>query len=251
MPHTVPASFQKLLNMSKTLIIFDIDGTLLYSNKIDSVCFSQVYTEIYKREFPTIDWSYFPAVSDTVIFETVIKEQFGRIPAVEEINFFRSSFVQLLKQKRVENPEDFREVPGAKKLVESLLQDSSYIVGIGTGGWRLPAEVKLRHIGLDSSKLIVSAADGKYSREAIIQEVLDSPRVMGQEIQDVVYIGDAEWDVKTTRNMRMKFVGVRRQGDHAYLKDRGAQSVITDFSDQQLFHEYLKAAQVPSFGGSQ
>jgi len=55
--------------MSKTLVIFDIDGTLLYSNKVDSQCFADTYEELYSEPFPTIDWTKFPHVTDDTILQ--------------------------------------------------------------------------------------------------------------------------------------------------------------------------------------
>lgn len=231
--------------MQKTVIIFDIDGTLLFSNKIDSQCFSETYESIYKKEFPTIDWTYFPAVSDTVIFETVIKEQFGRVPDEAEVDIFRDAFVDLLVARRNANPNDFQEVPGAKAMVERLLGDERFIVGIGTGGWEKPARLKLTHIGLDPNQLILSAADGHYSREAIVQEVLDSEPVQSANVERIVYVGDAIWDVQTTRNMDMPLIGLRRQGDAHVLLDIGCSDVIADYLDQEYFLELVNQVSVP------
>ena len=72
----------------KTFVIFDIDGTLLYSNKADSQCFADTYEEIYQKEFPTIDWRNYPHVTDTTIFQTVIQAQFGRAVEQKEVEVF-------------------------------------------------------------------------------------------------------------------------------------------------------------------
>jgi len=231
--------------MQKTVIIFDIDGTLLFSNKIDSECFAETYQTIYQKPFPTIDWTYFPAVSDTVIFETVIQEQFGRVPDEVEVNTFRDAFVDLLIARREANPMDFQEVPGARAMIERLLQDERFIVGIGTGGWEKPARLKLNHIGVDVNQLILSGADGHYSREAIVQEVLDNEVVKSADIQRVVYVGDAIWDVKTTRNMNLPLIGLRRKGDAHVLLDIGCSDVLADYLDQELFLDLVNTVSVP------
>ena len=86
--------------MAKTLVIFDIDGTLVYSNKIDSQCFAQTYQRIYGLEFPTIDWTKYPHVTDTTIFKTVIRQHFDRAAEAEEMVEFQHEYVALLELTR-------------------------------------------------------------------------------------------------------------------------------------------------------
>ncbi|MEM9919315.1 MAG: HAD hydrolase-like protein [Bacteroidota bacterium] len=230
----------------KTLIIFDIDGTLLYSNKIDSQCFADTYESIYGKAFPSIDWHNYPHVSDTTIFDTVIQDQFGRPSTTEEVNLFQDAFVDLICQRRLEKPDEFREVPAACQTVERLLADGQYLVGIATGGWERPARVKLSHIQLPTNDLIMSFADGKPTREDIIQEVLDEVDQRKESIRRIVYIGDAPWDVRTTRNIAMPFVGIRRKGDAGLLLEMGASHVLQDYSDFDAFIRATELAQVPS-----
>jgi len=232
---------------SRTLVIFDIDGTLLYSNKIDSQCFAEVYQRRYRQPFPTIDWTYFPHVVDTTIFATVIREQFGREPEEAEVIAFQEEFVELLEVKRQLNPDDFREVPNAKSCIEQLLTNEQYRVGIATGGWQRPAMVKLRHVGIPTAPLLISCADGKVSREEILQEVIDQAAAEQEEINRVVYIGDAIWDVQTTRNMQLPFIGLRREGDHHHLLDAGAHAVISDYSDYRRFLQLIAEVETPAW----
>ncbi len=37
------------------LVIFDVDGTLVFSEKKDSQAFADTYQMVYNRPFPTID----------------------------------------------------------------------------------------------------------------------------------------------------------------------------------------------------
>lgn len=226
------------MNQSKTLVIFDIDGTLLYSNRVDSQCFADAYFDIYKKPFPSINWSNYPHVTDHNIFRYVIKEQFGRIAPLEEIEDFQAEFVLRLKEKRNQAPEEFNEIPGAKKAVNNLLDDDNYVIGIATGGWFQPAKIKLHHIGFNIEDMIVSCADGKETREDIIQVVLDCV-LARQQISRTVYVGDAPWDVRTTRNMQMNFVGIRRNGDQEALLGMGASHVLNNYHNYDNFRDAI------------
>ena len=231
--------------MKKTLIIFDIDGTLLYSNKIDSQCFADAYQEVYKMPFPSIDWTKYPHVTDDTIFNTVIQEQFDRRPSFEELDSFRNVFVDLIKEKRDTHPEEFKEVSNSKKTIEQLLEDDCYEVGIATGGWNKPAQVKLSFLKIPTKGIMMKCADGCPTREDIINGVLGQVKARNLNLKKIVYVGDASWDVRTTRNLNMPFIGIRRQGDHDFLYELGAQKVLTDYINYDHFLQAVEEAQPP------
>ncbi len=231
--------------MGKTLVIFDVDGTLVFSNRVDSQCFAQIYETIYGKPFPSIDWRKYPHVTDHTIFNSVIEEHFGRSATQDEIGHFQDHFVSLLEKKRVENPEEFQQVPRARETILALMADPEYVVGIGTGGWKRPAHLKLSHVQIPANQLFVSAADGKVTREAILEEVIADAVSHHAVFKKIVYVGDAVWDVQTTRNLSLDFVGIRRNGDLHVLHEAGATCVLQDFSDHQLFIQAIQDAVPP------
>lgn len=229
----------------KTLIIFDVDGTLVHSNKVDSQCFADTYRKVYGKTFPTIDWTKYPHVTDTSIFRTVIRQQFDRDPKPGELGTFVDHFTAALHELRLERPGDFMEVPGARTTMERLLADESYIVGIATGGAEKPARLKLRHVGIAEHEIHLSGADGKETREGIIERVFDLVAATKLDYSRTVYIGDAIWDVQTTRNMQLDFVGVRIRRDVEVLRSLGAEQVVTDYLDFAAFMEAVQKARPP------
>jgi phosphoglycolate phosphatase-like HAD superfamily hydrolase len=232
--------------MPNTLIIFDIDGTLLHSNRIDSQCFAQAYEIVFKKPFPTIDWRKYPHVTDTTIFNTVIQQHFGRDATEEDIHRQQDCFVEMLSENRRNDPVLFAEVPNAKRTIEQLIEDERFIVGIATGGWQRPATLKLNHIGIPTESLHMSFADGKETREEIINGSIQSARQVHSNINRMVYVGDAVWDVQTTRNMRLNFIGIRINGDHDVLIREGASHVIENYMDYNQFLQLVATSQIPS-----
>ncbi|MEQ8704024.1 MAG: HAD hydrolase-like protein [Phaeodactylibacter sp.] len=227
------------------LIIFDVDGTLVHSDKRDSQTFADTYERIYRRPFPSIDWRLFPHVTDNIIFGTVIQQHFQRSPSVEETTTFQDVYMEALRQAREQEPAHFQEVPGARQAIEQL-QEVDCLIGIGTGGWKIPAHIKLSHVGITIEDRLFSGGDGKPTREAILEETIAAAEVLnGGPLSRVVYLGDAEWDVTTTRNMQIDFVGVRRAGDLDTLWSLGAETVIQDYTNYGTFEAALKAARPP------
>ena len=222
-----------------------MDGTLVFSNRIDSQCFAETYETIYKRRFPSIDWSRYPHVTDHTIFNAVIQEHFNRWAEQEEIDFFQDHFVCLLERGRRERPEEFLQVPNARETILRLLEDGQFAIGIGTGGWRRPACLKLQHVGIPVEHLFVSAADGKEIREAITEDAIRQAEAVHDAFDHIVYVGDAVWDVTTTRNLSINFIGIRREGDVEVLYRAGATKVLQDFSDHALFIQAIRSATPP------
>ena len=184
-------------------------------------------------------------MTDHTIFNAVIKEHFNRLATAEEIDVFQNHFVGLLELGRKERPAEFLPVPHAPETVASLLSDERFAVGIGTGGWGRPARLKLRHVGIPVEPLFLSAADNKETREDITNDAIRQAEKQHGRFERIVYVGDAVWDVRTTRNLSMNFIGIRRNGDVDVLKEIGATWVLKDFSNQSLFMDAIEKATPP------
>jgi len=226
----------------KTLIIFDIDGTLLHSNKIDSLIFKKVFFKTFGFKLPSIDWRDYPHCTDTSIVGSLFDRRGEVRPSAEAMEAFKDEYVQELEKGRREEPTDFMEVVGASDTVRRLLADDRYEVGIATGGFRKPAQVKLQHIGIDHTPLYDAYADGNESREDILNEAI--AKTTHLPINRTVYIGDAIWDVTTTRNMNLPFIGMRIQGDIEVLQREGAHHVLADYRNYDEFLDIVEQAKV-------
>lgn len=223
----------------KTLILFDIDGTLLYSDKVDSQCFANSYQATFDRKFPTIDWTKFTEVTDHVIFRTAFHDHFGRYPSEAEREIFEEHYLGALTQVRGENPSEFREVPGAAAFWRRLEADDRYLTGVATGGWQKPAAVKLAHIGLPAAPPYGSYANNHFSRVDILQRAIDLASAEHQ-VNRVIYFGDAVWDVTTTRKMALPLIGVRYRGDHDKLQVHGHDRIITNYDEPEDVHRMIE-----------
>ena len=121
------------------LVIIDVDGTLIFSEKRDSLAFAATYEKIYRQAFPGIDWHTYPHVTDTTIFDSVIRRHFGRPSTEGEIARFQERYVSLLQHNRQASPHYYQEVPGARRAVAALEQNGRHLVGVATGGWKRSA----------------------------------------------------------------------------------------------------------------
>ncbi len=226
------------------LLIFDVDGTLVYSERRDSLCFAATYEQLYDRPFPSIDWNNYPHVTDTTILSTVIEQHFGRRPDLDELLLFEEHYLDLLGEKRRLDPFHSQEIPGARAMVERLLRNEDFLLGVATGGWQRSARLKLRHVGIPDEHMFVEGADGHTTRESILEAAVKLVRKQ-REFERIVYIGDAVWDVRTTRNLDIPFIGIRWRGDVEELQREGATQVLVNYLDQEAFLEAVERAEPP------
>ena len=229
----------------KRLLLFDVDGTLVYSLRRDSQAFAKLFKERYGHDFPSIDWEHYPHVSDTTIFGHAYYECIGKWPSQEERNVFKLEFIKALKVNRQRTPEHFNEIPGASQLIANLIQKKEFDVAIATGGWEGPARVKLNHVNIQFDSKVLVGADGKPTREKILGEAIEKAKRVNPLLKDVVYIGDAIWDVRTTRNMNLPLVGIRHKGDADYLHNAGVTTVIRNYIDEDAFYAAVENARPP------
>ena len=220
--------------MTKTLIIFDIDGTLVTSDSRDSKAFAESYEEFFERDFYSIDWKKYKHVTDHTIFHSVYEEHFGHACSVDQLDGFQQHYIDKLVANRQADPEHYKEVAGANTMLDLLHEDDRFVIGIGTGGWKRPQLVKLEHVGISVDQIYDSYADDRVTREEILQVSIDLAR-QDQNIEQVIYLGDAIWDFHTTRNMDIPLIGVRHEGDTEFFTELGVQHVISDFMDVKGF----------------
>ncbi len=226
-----------------TLVIFDIDGTLLHSNKIDSLIFKRVFETTFGFEMQSVDWRDYPHCTDTSILKALFEREEVAHPSSARMEAFKDEYVRQLQQGRLAQPTDFMEVAGASETIRRLMGDDRFEVGIATGGFRKPAHVKLKHIGVNHEPLHDAYADGNEAREDILNEAIAKTKHL--PINHIVYVGDAVWDVQTTRNMNIPLIGIRIKGDAETLTRIGAKDVIRDYRDYEGFLDLVERAVVP------
>jgi phosphoglycolate phosphatase-like HAD superfamily hydrolase len=216
------------------LVMFDIDGTLTESMKVDEECFVRSFKAVFGFADINTDWSHYPRTTDSGIFHDVFTLRIGRSPTAQETSQFREHFIQLLAAASSQSP--FIPVAGADRLLSRLAQGGSHRVSLATGAWRESARLKMASAGMCYEDFPSASADDALDRESIMR--LSRQRAAeryGESFACTVYVGDGVWDARACRGIGIPFIGIATGSRATRLSAEGAVRVFSDYSDTDLF----------------
>ncbi|GAB5409351.1 MAG: HAD family hydrolase [Balneolaceae bacterium] len=219
------------------LIVFDIDGTLIDSVKIDDKCFIQTFQLLHKIDLENADWNNFKNVTDSGLTNEIFENHYGRLPTESEVNKVKDIFYSLLKQR----DHEMSEIIGANTALRSLINHPEFTVAFATGGWKETALLKLSAIGFDIGELtLVSANDFTKRSEITNLAISRSLAKTGlREFSTITYVGDGLWDWKTTNELGINFIGIDYHNTNK-LKQAGAVQILNDLNNLDLIISWAK-----------
>lgn len=182
-------------------LIFDLDGTLVKSSAFDDACYQQALREVLGHSNFNSNWETYEHVTDTGLLHELLLN-LGVDEPKPIIRQVRDVFGEKIKHY-LDSGGDCIPVPGALETISKLLA-SGFKVGIATGGWGHAARMKLRHAGFDEP-VFLSSSDDAMDRPGIMSHCCER---LGGDPSRAVYFGDASWDVKATKTLGWRFVGV-------------------------------------------
>jgi phosphoglycolate phosphatase-like HAD superfamily hydrolase len=188
----------------KTIVVFDIDGTLT-----DSVAIHQRAFEAALRSFnfPALrtDWGSYRHHSDSAIFyEAWLDAGFSGqapMPILEER--FEREFKTLIAATTI------REIDGASQLLNDITH-AGWIAAFATGSLRYGAEKKLAVLSAPIDLELLATASEHESREEIVQAAVAQAKKkhVVTDACRIISIGDGLWDLITARNLSLEFVAI-------------------------------------------
>ena len=240
-------AFFSILFMSKiphTLVLFDIDGTLVDCGPAAGKCFSAAFKEAFGIACPIFAPEDVSGLTDAAILMEVVRrvnlkcEDFaGRRARAFEI-YARTLAVEFERRPP-------REIPGASRAVQAVRSMSGCVVGILTGSTEATARLKLESAEIAFNQF----ACGAYSEDGELRESLPPvarsrfSRLFGREPKVTILIGDTPRDVEAALMTGCEFIGVTTgQFDRKALEKAGAKVVLNDLTDAEALCKAIEAA---------
>ena len=220
------------------LILFDVDGTLIRSMQDDGECLVTALYDVFGFTDVEDDWSCYQHITDVGILIEAFEQRKGRAPSETESEAFCERYVELLTERCSENP--LEPIAGAAMLLDALAEREDIAVAFATGCFRRCAAVKMLSAGLSFDLAPAATCDDAISRHEIMENGIAKAAanhgVTG--FDNMVYVGDAIWDVWACRRLGLPFIGVAADITADRLRAEGIEFLLPDFRDQGLFEDY-------------
>ncbi len=195
-------------------VIFDIDGTLLQSASGDDALYRASVTAVLGSVRFRPSLSDYEFVTDSGILLQVLDDNSLALNPGQESEI-KAHFVEALSSHIGENGP-FKEVPGAKKMLDSFRTSDVHSVAIATGGWLDSALLKLKSANFDLSQFPLATSDDSFERTKIMELALSR---LGSKFHSITYYGDGPWDRDACLALGWNFVavGVALGGIDSYI----------------------------------
>jgi phosphoglycolate phosphatase-like HAD superfamily hydrolase len=219
--------------MRPTVLLFDIDGTLVTTGGAGRRAISRAFEKLYGR-LDACDSFSLSGMTDRAIVRKALGI-IGADPSPEAIDAVIDGYLSFLDEevKRTEDRHYFVHA-GMREAVSEARSRSGIAVGLGTGNVREGARVKLERVGLYDQFAFGGFGSDHEDRVELIRhgaragaQLLD----VSLEACRVVVIGDTPKDVAAAKGIGALCIGVGTGNFSPHeLKDAGADFAFQDFT---------------------
>jgi phosphoglycolate phosphatase-like HAD superfamily hydrolase len=229
-----------------SLILFDIDGTLLNIHGAGKRAFSRALKSVFGW---TNDLAHinFAGATDLLVLRRLMEEH-GQEPTRADEERFFDHLPEELEEAISESEHTLH--PGSREILQALERRGDCVVGLVTGNIRSCAMIKLRAFQLDHYFRFGGFGDdhahrGDIARAAVERAGNHVPE--GSQITAITLIGDALSDVAAAKEIGARSIAVGT-GWHGReeLVEAGADVVLDDLGDTARVCEALGVSGEPS-----
>lgn len=227
-----------------TLVLFDIDGTLVDCGVAAGKCFSAAFQEAFGVPCPIFASEEVSGLTDAAILMEVVKRLNLKC---QDFDRRKDLAFQIYAQKlnRELKSQPARELPGARQAVQAVRSLPDCVTGLLTGSTEATARIKLESAGIDFNQFVCCA----YSEDGELRETLPPAararflNFFGREPGVIILVGDTPRDAEAALATGCEFLGVATGPyDRASLEKAGARVILGDLTETSLLCKAIEAA---------
>ncbi len=227
--------------MIKTVLLFDIDGTLLLTGGAGQIAFEQAFEELFGV---SDSWGncHPDGKTDAIIFQEIAQEALGRELNDQELKALIQLYTDRFPQALLDS-SNFRLMPGVVRLLDQLSTKSELLLGVATGNVQNTSWMKLKHARLDHYFSFGGFGCDSHIRAEIISAAMQRAKHYGaKEVPSNQYyiIGDTPKDIACAKANNAKCIAVAT-GSYS-IDDLNAyqpEYTLADLSNQTFFLQIL------------
>ena len=232
-----------------SLILFDIDGTLMITKGASSRCMKRAGQMVLGPNF-----AWHPVTVGTLdpqIFDQLAHAN-GILPTDAHRRQYQSVYLEELEQELTTRQNDITVLPGIASLIKSLharaTETGDVVLGVLTGNFRKATELKLQlsGLGLDRFPVIACAEHGECRNDLPKIAIQMARQQTGYHIKTAhtILVGDTPRDIECAKANGCKCVAVATGHYSAQqLKDAGGSTVVETLEDTEPLLALINTAQ--------
>lgn len=214
-----------------TLVLFDIDGTLLHTHGAGSLAFSRALKAVFGG-FDDLSDISFAGATDLDVFRRIMSKH-GLTPTPEQENAFFDRLPHELTQTT--ESREVTSYPGVQELLTALSSMDDVLVGLVTGNTEECAEIKLQRGDLHGH-FVLGAFGREHADRADIARLAvrraDERLQPTQRMKARFLIGDTPSDISAAKVIGAVSIAVATGAYEVQaLRDAGADHVLDGLSE--------------------
>ena len=198
--------------MTRKLILFDVDGTLLLTDGAGRRAIGQALRDETGTAGPIDSYRLDGKTDPQIARELLTAARHEAADDDARIASVCRRYVALLERELADTPGATRLFPGVLDLLDAIERRGDAALGLLTGNVADGAALKLRAAGLDRARFVVGAFGSDHADRTALPSIASrrAAQFMGREPTgaDVVIIGDTPADVTCGRSIAARAIGV-------------------------------------------
>jgi len=218
------------------LILFDIDGTILYTAGAGRRAMRQSLLEVYGATGPIEKFPFAGKTDPQIVKELMTLARFAPRLIEQKMDHFWDVYLERLREEMI-RVDHLVVYPGVVELIQELHERDGVILGLLTGNIQQGARLKLEPTGLNQYFPVGAFGDDSADRNQL-------PRIAVRRVrerygrsfrgQDVVIVGDTPADIACARHFGARAIvvatGFQRREE---LERAKPDALFDDFCDRE------------------
>jgi phosphoglycolate phosphatase len=227
----------------KRVVLFDIDGTLLLSDRAGRTAMERALDDTFGRHGPST-YDYGGKTDKLIVRETMRLEGFSDATIDERMPTVIERYLVGLEALLAGGTHRARALPGVGRLLDAIEERDDLVLGLLTGNVVEGAATKLRAVRLEQSRFRVCAYGSDHEDRPMLPPIAQqrASALLGRAVRgdELVIIGDTPADMTCGQGVGARAIGVTTGGfTAADLHAHAPHAVFADLSATETVLEAI------------